>query len=141
MRGSDPVLLVEDNKIDIQNVRRILQKLGIPNPLHVTRHGEQALAFLRQEKPYHTAPRPRLVILDLNMPVMNGIELVRRIKADPALASIPLVVLTSSCEQGDIETCFALGVSGYFTKPIELDELEAEIAAIFGYWRRSKQPD
>ena len=141
MRISDPVLLVEDDKIDIQNVRRALAKLGIPNPLHVTRNGEQALAFLRRQAPYQSAPQPRLIIVDLNMSVMNGTELIRQIKTDPTLGSIPVVVLTTSRERRDIETCFSLGVSGYFTKPIELGELEAEIAAIFAYWHRSEQPD
>ncbi|MDJ0834978.1 MAG: response regulator [Acidobacteriota bacterium] len=141
MKDSDPILLVEDNKIDIKNFQRACNRFGINNPVLITRHGEDALAFLHRDVPYQGAPRPALILLDLNMPVMNGLELISVVKAEPELRSIPIVVITTSKEPRDREECYRLGVSGYITKPIEFSEFVQAVGTIYNYWKLCELPD
>lgn len=141
MRESETILLVEDNKIDIMNVQRAFARNKITNPLLITRHGEDALAFLRRELPYYGVPRPALILVDLNMPVMNGLELIAHIKEDEQLRTIPIVVITTSTEPRDRRECFRLGVSGYITKPIEFNEFVRDIGIMHRYWMMCELPD
>jgi len=133
------VLLVEDNRIDIINVQRAFRKNLLPNTLNVVRNGEEALHFLRGD-PFEGPKRPDFILLDLNMPAMNGTELLAAMKADPKLRTIPVVVLSTSNEAGDRRTCFRLGAAGYFVKPLDFKELVEVIRTIALYWNLSELP-
>ncbi len=143
MKDSVPILLVEDGKIDIKNVERAFYKNKITNPLYVTRNGEAALAFLRRQPPYANpieSPRPGLILLDINMPVMNGIEFLQAMKTDDALRDIPVVVLTTSHEERDRLESFKLGVAGYIIKPVDFAKFVEAIRVIDLYWKLSELP-
>ncbi len=141
MRNNVPVLLVEDDDVDAENVVRAFKKNKINNPLYITRNGEEALAFLRREGTYGEpgkAARPGVVLLDLNMPRMNGIEFLRIIKADEDLKSIPVVVLTTSQEENDRLESFKLSVAGYIIKPVDFKNFVQAVQAINTYWTLSE---
>ncbi len=141
MRNNVPVLLVEDDDVDAENVVRAFKKNKIANPLYITRNGEEALAFLRREGSYGEpgkAARPGVVLLDLNMPRMNGIEFLRIIKADEDLKSIPVVVLTTSQEENDRLESFKLSVAGYIIKPVDFKNFVRAVEAINAYWTLSE---
>ena len=143
MKNSIPVLLVEDSKIDIKNVERAFSKNKITNPLFVTRNGEEALAYLRREPPYDNpidAPRPGIILLDINMPVMNGIEFLQTIKKSENFRDIPVVVLTTSQEERDRMESFLLGVAGYIIKPVDFPKFVEAIRVINLYWCLSELP-
>ena len=137
MRDSRPVLLVEDDTIDAMTVRRAFRDLKATNPLVHTVNGEEALAYLKSEK----NDKPCLVLLDLNMPKMNGIEFLQAAKADPRLRKIPVIVLTTSSEQRDVVGSFRLNVSGYIIKPVDYRSFVDAIRAINLYWTLSELPD
>jgi CheY-like chemotaxis protein len=137
MRDSRPVLLVEDDTIDAMTVRRAFKDLKVTNPLVHTLNGEEALAFLRHE----TNDKPCLILLDLNMPKMNGIEFLTVAKADPALKKIPVVVLTTSSEERDVVETFRLSVAGYIIKPVDYRNFVDAIRTINVYWTLSEMPD
>lgn len=143
MKNTVPILLIEDNPIDVKTVKRAFKKNRIINPLFMVRNGEDALAFLRHEPPYtdpDTSPQPGLMLLDLNMPVMNGIELLQEIKADDELRRIPVIVLTTSREETDRVESFNLGVAGYIIKPVDFDKLMEAVRVIDLYWSLSELP-
>jgi CheY-like chemotaxis protein len=133
---SKPILLVEDDQIDMMTVRRALTELHVGNRLEHVEHGEAALAYLRDE----TRDRPCLILLDLNMPVMNGIEFLRAVKGDEAMRRIPVVVLTTSEEQEDKLESFNLGVAGYMRKPVDYKQFVETIRTIDAYWTVSEMP-
>lgn len=135
MKCDRPVLLVEDDEVDALAVSRCFKKLKIKNRLLLATDGERALALLREEE------RPCLILLDLNMPRMSGLELLKEIKADPGLRAIPVVVFTSSKEEADRVESFKLGVSGYMIKPVEHEKFEEVIRTIDLYWTMSESPD
>ena len=138
MREQVPILLVEDDLIDVKMVRRAFEQSRVINPLHVTNNGEQALRFLRHEGPYADpalAPRPGLILLDLNMPVMNGVEFLQAVKADDTLKHIPVVVLTTSKDEGDLVETYGFGVAGYIIKPVDFPQFLEVVKAIDLYWR------
>lgn len=136
MTPQQHILLVEDDDIDAMTVRRTLKELGAPNPLDRAVDGERALAFLRDP----TNPRPGLILLDLNMPRMNGIEFVAAIKQDEALRLIPVVVLTTSSEDGDRIAAFSNSVAGYMVKPVDYPQFVAIMSLIRDYWMTSITP-
>ncbi len=141
MKNEIPILLVEDDDVDAENVTRAFKKNKITNPLYITGNGEEALAFLRHEGTYSDqteSPRPGLILLDLNMPVMNGIEFLKIIKADDDLKMIPVVVLTTSQEESDRVESFKLSVAGYIIKPVEFDNFVKAIETINVYWTLSE---
>ena len=121
MRRGGVILLVEDDEVDIQAVKRAFKQHRVANALHVARDGEQALAYLRREGEYagaEEAPRPSLILLDLRMPRMDGLELLEILKADPDFRIIPVVVFTSSRDEADIVDSFENGASSYLVKPV-----------------------
>ncbi|MCP4689425.1 MAG: response regulator [Desulfobacterales bacterium] len=141
MRNNIPVLLIEDDDVDAENVVRAFKKNKITNPLYITRNGEEALAFLRREGPYREpgiAARPGVMLLDLNMPRMNGIEFLRIVKADEDLKSIPVVVLTTSQEEKDRLESFKLSVAGYIIKPVDFKTFVEAVEIINRYWTLSE---
>jgi CheY-like chemotaxis protein len=114
------LLLVEDDPGDVLMTREALSDAKVVHNLHVVDNGESALAFLRQEPPYETAPRPDLIFLDLNLPRMDGREVLATVKSDPSLRRIPLVILTTSNSEDDISHSYDLHANAYVTKPVDL---------------------
>jgi CheY-like chemotaxis protein len=115
------VLLVEDDPGDVVMTREALGNAKVLHDLHVAENGEVALAFLRREEPYEDAPRPDLVFLDLNLPRLDGREVLARVKADPELRSIPVVVLTTSDAEDDVLRSYDLHANAYVTKPVDFE--------------------
>ena len=115
MRPNTPILLVEDDDVDQMTVRRALKEIHVTNALQVVGNGEEALTLLRDP----ACDRPGIILLDLNMPRMNGVEFLRIVKDDAQLRRIPIVVLTSSREERDRVESFNLGVAGYMIKPVD----------------------
>lgn len=134
--NSKPILLVEDDMVDAMTVRRAIKELRIANPLQHVENGEEALAYLNDPN----RDRPCLILLDLNMPVMNGIEFLQVAKADPELKRTPVVALTTSDEQEDKVESFELGVAGYMRKPVEYQQFVEIMRTIDAYWTISESP-
>ena len=133
----DPVfriLLVEDNPGDVRLTKEALQSCKILHELVVVGNGQTALAFLRGEPPYAHPHRPDLMLLDLNLPIMDGRELLEIIKNDPKLRNIPVVILTGSAEQEDILRTYDLHANGYITKPVDTERFFALIQKIEEFW-------
>jgi CheY-like chemotaxis protein len=114
------ILLVEDNPADAYLTILALQDHGLCHEIRVVEHGEQALAFLRQEGGYADAFRPDLIVLDLNLPRMDGLSFLSLIKSDPALRTIPVVILSTSSAEKDLTQAYRLGAAHYFVKPNDL---------------------
>jgi CheY-like chemotaxis protein len=115
------VLLVEDDPGDVLMTREAFEDYKVHNQLHVVNDGEQAMAFLRQEGEYAALPRPDLVLLDLNLPRMDGRQVLDAIKSDPELSSIPVVVLTTSEAEDDVLRSYSLHANAYVTKPVDFE--------------------
>lgn len=131
------ILLVEDDQVDVMNVRRAFEKNRIANPLFVAGDGIEALRMLRAgEVPLER----RLILLDLNMPRMNGIEFLRELRADPALGMTPVVVLTTSDDERDKINAFNLNVAGYLLKPVTFTNFVEVMAALNKYWTLVELP-
>ena len=128
------VLQVEDNEADVRLTREALREAGEELRLAVVGDGEQALAYLRNEDGFEDAPRPHLVLLDLNLPRKDGVEVLHEMRRDPALAQIPVIVLTSSSEARDVDACYAAGANAFVVKSLELDEFIERIGAIREFW-------
>lgn len=128
------ILLVEDSPGDVRLTREALHEGKVHNNLHVVTHGKAALAFLRATGEYLNAPRPDVVLLDLNLPGMDGRDVLREIKGDPALRSIPVVVLTSSEAEEDILRAYDLQANCYVTKPLELQQFITIVKSIESFW-------
>ncbi len=143
MTQNIPVLLVEDDTVDVKTVKRSFKENKILNPLYTTGNGEEALEFLRHEGKYQDvgeSPRPGIILLDLNMPIMNGFEFLKIVKADDNLKSIPVVVLTTSKEENDRLSTYKLGIAGYIVKPVEFDKFVEAIKTISIYWTLCQLP-
>ena len=128
------VLLVEDNEADVRLTREALREAGENVRLSAVVDGEQALAFLRRQDGFADAPRPDLVLLDLNLPRKNGLEVLDELRADASLAPIPVIMLTSSAAHSDVEAAYARGANAFVVKPLELDAFMDLIGAIRGFW-------
>jgi chemotaxis family two-component system response regulator Rcp1 len=128
------VLLVEDNPGDVRLTREALRDGKVHNNLSVVPDGVEALAFLRRQGKYADAPRPDLILLDLNLPKKDGREVLQDIKGDPALQRIPVVVLTSSEAERDIAQAYALHANCYITKPVDLDQFITVVKSIEDFW-------
>ncbi len=131
------ILLVEDDEVDVMNVRRAFQRAHVSNPLHVAGNGIEALEMLRGD----TLPADRrLVLLDLNMPRMNGIEFLRAVRANATLRSLPIVVLTTSNDERDKVDAYKLNVAGYLLKPVTFTDFVDLMAALNKYWMLVEMP-
>lgn len=128
------VLLVEDDAADVALVEDAFATHRLPSRLHVANDGVQALAFLRREGRFDSAPRPDLVLLDLNMPMMDGREVLAAVKSDTALRQIPIVVFTTSALDSDIVTSYSAHANAYVTKPLDLDEFTGVVAKIHDFY-------
>ena len=141
MKNSPRILLVEDDEVDALTVRRILGEIAVGTRavgtrLDIVSDGEQALAFLRNP----ANPRPDIILLDLNMPRMNGIEFLEIAKSDDDLKMIPVVVVTTSKGGPDIEDSFRLGAAGYMAKPVDYQEFVEIVTLVDRYWTLSELP-
>jgi len=136
MRNSRPVLLVEDDSIDAMTVQRAFRDLKMINPLQRAVNGEEALAYLQNP----ANDMPCVILLDLNMPKMNGTEFLGVAKSDPVLRKIPVIVLTTSSEERDIVESFRRSVAGYIVKPVDYRKFVEAIRTIDLYWTLSELP-
>ena len=128
------ILLIEDNQGDVRLTQEALRESKVQNKLHVVQDGVEAVSFLRQEEPFADAPRPDLILLDLNLPKKDGRELLKEIKADPALKRIPVVVLTTSKAEEDVLKTYELHANCYITKPVDFDQFLKVIQVIDDFW-------
>jgi CheY-like chemotaxis protein len=136
MKNSKPILLVEDDNVDVMTVERALKDLNIKNQFVSTANGEEALEYLNN----NGNKKPCIILLDLNMPKMNGIEFLKIIKANDALKKIPVVVLTTSSQQQDVIESFKLSVAGYIVKSVDYARFAEAISTINLYWTLSELP-
>jgi CheY-like chemotaxis protein len=127
-------LLVEDSPVDIRLAREALREVAIDHELHVVTDGDQALEFLHRTSRFPEAPRPDLLILDLNLPRRDGREVLAEIKADPSLRRIPVIILTTSASQDDVATAYDHFVNCYVTKPSDMDAFVSVLRAVYGFW-------
>jgi two-component system, chemotaxis family, response regulator Rcp1 len=126
------VLLLEDNPGD---VRLVTEAIGSKEAeLQVARDGKEGIAFLRKEGPFHNAPRPDLILLDLKLPRRSGLEVLADIKSDPKLRRIPIIVLTSSEAEDDVRKAYDLGANCYLSKQLELDDYFAAMRCLRDFW-------
>jgi two-component system, chemotaxis family, response regulator Rcp1 len=130
------ILLVEDSPPDVCMAKAALESSKLPFDLHVVEDGKQALAFLRHEGLYANAPRPALILLDLNLPKKDGREVLTEIKADDRLKHIPVVVLTTSKAEEDILKAYGLHANCYITKPIDFGGFAEVVRAVEHFWFR-----
>ena len=128
------VLLVEDDPGDILMTREAFEQYKIRNVLHVVTDGEQALHFLRRTGGYADAPRPGLILLDLNLPRLDGLEVLAELKADPVLKVIPVVILTTSQAQQDVLRSYALHANAYVSKPVDFERFVDVIRQIDNFF-------
>lgn len=131
-----PILLIEDDQVDTMTVKRALREIHVTNPLVHVENGEEALHYLRDPQ----REKPCIMLLDLNMPIMNGIEFLQVAKHDDQLKRIPVVVLTTSEEQQDKVNSFNLGVAGYMAKPVDYRQFVEVMRSIDAYWTISEMP-
>ncbi len=136
MHTTKPFLIIEDDDVDVLALRRTFRELNIPNPLINLRNGEEALEYMTAKN----AELPGLILLDLNMPRMNGVEFLINLKKIPVLKLIPVVMLTTSSNRTDIEKCFDNQAAGYMVKPIDFIEFKKLILHICNYWNTSQLP-
>ena len=128
------VLLVEDSPGDVRLTREALREANRSIHLHVAADGVEAMAFLRRKGPHAGAPRPDLILLDLNLPRMDGREVLALIKDDDSLKLIPTLILTTSAAEADIMKSYELQANCYLTKPVQLDAFESVVKSINDFW-------
>jgi CheY-like chemotaxis protein len=137
------ILIVEDSPQDLELALRALRKTRVTNRIHVARDGEEALEFIFCEGPH--AERkienvPKVILLDLKLPKVDGLEVLQRIKGDPRTKSIPVVVLTSSQEQNDVVEGYNLGVNSYIVKPVQFEQFSETVQKLGLYWLLINHP-
>jgi CheY-like chemotaxis protein len=133
------ILLIEDDDVDVMNVQRAFKKGNITSPLFVARHGQQALEMLRDKTSTECIPNgQRLILLDMNMPKMSGIEFLQELRADVELRTIPVVMLTTSNEDKDRFNAYNLNVAGYLLKPVEFPKFVDMMTTLNKYWTLSE---
>jgi CheY-like chemotaxis protein len=136
MQNSKPILLIEDDDVDVMTVNRALRDSKVANQLVSIGDGEEAIEYLRDD----SATKPSIILLDLNMPKMDGAEFLKIVKADNALKKIPVVILTTSNSDRDVIESFELGAAGYMVKSVDYEKFVETIRAIDQYWTLSKLP-
>lgn len=136
------ILLVEDNPDDVLMVKRAFSRYNINNRLYVVRDGEEALDFIYRKGEYSKddQPTPGVILLDINMPKMNGIEVLRKLKSDPEKKRIPVVILTTSRREQDKVESYHLGVNSYIIKPVDYGKFVEALTTINLYWSLNQPP-
>jgi CheY-like chemotaxis protein len=137
MRSRKAILLVEDDRVDAMTVKRALAEIDNTSSVYIVTNGEEALEFLRNKR----NERPGIILLDLNMPKMNGIEFLKVAKSDASLKRIPVIVLTTSQQESEKVESFNLGAAGYVIKPLSYEQFLEMVKTIDRYWTISELPD
>jgi len=122
------ILLVEDNQDDVALALRALKRCNLANGVHVVRDGVEAIEWLRANH------RPKVVLLDLKLPKLSGLEVLAQVKRDPALSTVPIVMLTSSREEPDVARAYELGANSYIVKPVDFDQFLNAVSQVGLYW-------
>ena len=128
------ILLVEDNPYDAEMTIRALTQHNMGNNIHHVKDGVEALDYLFKEDGFLRKERPKVILLDLKLPKIDGLEVLRRIKSDEQSKILPVVVLTSSNEESDLQECYSLGVNSYITKPVEFESFMSTVSDLGHYW-------
>lgn len=136
------IFLIEDDSVDVMNVQRAFKKNNITNPLHIAFNGVEALNMLRgtNGKP-KLNPMPRIILLDINMPKMNGLEFLRELRHDPELRSISVFIMTTSNDDQDKIEAYSLNVAGYILKPLSFEKFVNAVCILNSYWKLCEQPE
>jgi two-component system response regulator len=137
------ILLVEDNPNDLELALHAFKKNGLADRIRVVRDGAEALDFLFRREAFaglEAAEYPKVILLDLKLPKIDGIEVLRQIKRDPKMRRLPVVVLTSSRQDQDIDECYNLGVNSYIVKPVDFEKFMAAATILGAYWLSFNQP-
>ncbi|MGL5872824.1 MAG: response regulator [Xenococcaceae cyanobacterium] len=138
-----PLLVVEDSNEDFKMLQRLMRRMEVQNPIYRCTNGDDTLNFLYREGNYNSpelAPRPSAILLDLNLPGMDGRDILERLKQDIIFQKIPIVVFTTSSNPRDIELCYQKGANGYLVKPMDVRELQKTIEAFIDYWLEVNTP-
>ncbi|MDF5712192.1 MAG: response regulator [Nostoc sp. S4] len=140
----EPLLVVEDSNEDYRMLQRLMRRMSVQNPIHRCTNGDEVLEFLYQQTNDYgqgedllnskVAPRPSVILLDLNLPGIDGRDILDRLKQDKSFKQIPIVVFTTSSNPKDIELCYQKGANGYLVKPMDAQELKKTIQAFVDYW-------
>ena len=138
MNSERPILLVEDNPMDVDLTLRAFKRRHVSNPVLVARDGEEALAWIPRWEAGETTPA--VILLDLKLPRVDGLEVLRQLKSHPTLRTIPVVVLTTSAEHADVQTAYQLGANSYIVKPVEFEKFMDVTGQIDLYWTLVNQP-
>jgi hypothetical protein len=138
MNKDNPILLVEDNPMDVDLTLRAFRRRKVSNPVVVARDGEEALAWIPRWEAGE--PRPVVVLLDLKLPRVDGLEVLREFKSHPTLRAMPVVVLTTSAEHGDVQAAYQLGANSYIVKPVEFEKFMDVTEQLDVYWTLVNQP-
>ncbi|MEX3947567.1 response regulator [Paraburkholderia sp. EG287B] len=128
------ILMVEDSPTDVMMTREALDYYKVLNPLHIAEDGVEAIEFLKREGKHANAPRPGLIILDLNLPRKSGQEVLQELKTDPELKNIPVVVLTTSKAEEDVAKSYGLHANCYITKPVDFEKFVQVVRSINDFW-------
>lgn len=131
------IMLVEDDEVDVMNIQRAFKKNSINNPMMIARNGLEALEMLRVPG----AEKPRIIILDINMPKMNGIEFLQELRKDDKLKDISVFVMTTSNQDSDKIEAYNLNVSGYILKPLSFDKFVSSVSTLNNYWQLCQHPE
>jgi CheY-like chemotaxis protein len=134
------ILMVEDDEIDIMNVRRAFKKNNVTNPLHITNNGIEALDYLKEINETAPLKMPKIILLDLNMPKMGGIEFLRELRKMEHLKTISVFVMTTSNEDNDKVEAYNLNVAGYILKPLSMDQFMDVVSTLNSYWKLCEFP-
>ncbi len=135
------ILLVEDDSVDVINVQRAFKKNNISNPLFLAKNGLEALNMLRGDEGFvKIDPQPQIILLDLNMPQMNGIEFLKELRKDPVLKTISVFVMTTSNDDKDRLDAYNLNVAGYILKPVSFEKFVKAVSILNSYWKLCEQP-
>jgi CheY-like chemotaxis protein len=142
-RPNEPLLVAEDSNEDFKMLQRLMRRMTVQNPIYRCTTGDEVLDFLYQAGDYHSphlAPRPSVILLDLNLPGIDGRDVLERLKQDKSFKEIPIVVFTTSANPKDIELCYQRGANGYLIKPMDANELEKTVQAFVEYWLEANMP-
>jgi len=135
------ILLVDDDEVDVMNVQRAFKKNNMLNPLHVAHNGEEALNLLRGTNGVQKiTPLPRIILLDINMPKMNGLEFLKELRADPELHNLSVFVMTTSNNDKDRFEAYNYNVAGYVVKPITFENFVSAVSILNNFWQLCEQP-
>ncbi|MDZ8026921.1 MAG: response regulator [Nostoc sp. SerVER01] len=147
----EPLLVVEDSNEDFRMLQRLMRRMSVQNPIHRCTNGDEVIEFLYQNRSdtydqgedtcnSQLALRPSVILLDLNLPGIDGRDILARLKQDNSFKEIPIVVFTTSSNPKDIELCYQKGANGYLVKPMDAQELKKTIRAFVDYWLEANTP-